>query len=102
MSKPEDKIHHSRRLHNDETAIERQSKIFKSHVQDPRHPSLEQSHRFAKKHAMNCGDPRCFMCGNPRKFFNEPTPQEKRLFQDVDKPNNKHSNGLQNDEKDIL
>jgi hypothetical protein len=26
----------------------------------------------------------CSMCGNPRKVFNEPTQQEKRLFQDLD------------------
>jgi len=47
---------------------------------------------------MNCGDSNCVMCGNPRKFFNEPTQQEKRLFQDVDTPNDRHSNGLTPDE----
>jgi hypothetical protein len=34
------------------------------------------------------------MCGNPRKFWGEPTQQEKRLFQDVEKVTDKHSNGL--------
>jgi hypothetical protein len=34
------------------------------------------------------------MCGNPRKTFKELTQQEKRLFQDVDTPNDRHSNGL--------
>jgi hypothetical protein len=34
------------------------------------------------------------LCGNPRKTFNELTAQEKRLFQDVDKVTDKHSNGL--------
>lgn len=24
----------------------------------------------------------CYMCGNPRKYFNEKTVQERRLFQD--------------------
>lgn len=98
MSKSEDKINHSRRLHKDESAIQRQAKILKSHVSESTHPSLEQSHRFSKKHAMNCGDPNCWMCGNPRKFFKERTIQEKRMFQDTDQVNDKHSNGLKDDQ----
>jgi hypothetical protein len=43
---------------------------------------------------MNCGNPKCVMCSNPRKTLKELTQQEKRLFQDVDTPNDKHSNGL--------
>ena len=43
---------------------------------------------------MNCGNPKCVMCANPRKTFKELTQQEKRLYQDVDKRSDKHSNGL--------
>ena len=43
---------------------------------------------------MNCGNPKCFMCSNPRKTFKELTQQEKRMFQDVEKITDKHSNGL--------
>ncbi len=36
---------------------------------------------FAKHHAVNCGNPKCIMCANPRKTFKELTAQEKRMFQ---------------------
>ena len=59
-------------------AIERQKRIAKSagvnHTEN-------QPHRYAKMHSLNCGDPNCVMCGNPRKFFNEPTLQEKRFIE---------------------
>lgn len=89
MSTEEDKFHHSRRLQKDQNAIAKQKKIAKAYgvpVQEP--------HKFAKHHAMNCGNPDCVMCGNPRKMFDEKTIQEKRMYQDADTPNDKHSNGL--------
>jgi hypothetical protein len=43
---------------------------------------------------MDCGNPQCPLCGNPRRINKQLTAQEKRLFQDVDTPNDKHSNGL--------
>jgi len=98
MSDPNDKFKHSKRLHQEETAIHKQQKIAKSHGA-PEHQY--QGHRFAKHHAMNCGDPKCVMCSNPRKTFKEPTAQEKKLFQDIDKHRNTHSNGKDNEE-DIL
>jgi hypothetical protein len=43
------------------------------------------------------------MCGNPRKTHKDKlTAQEKRLFQDAEKSTDRHSNGLKNDEEDIL
>jgi hypothetical protein len=46
-------------------------------------------------HAMDCGQPGCMMCGNPRKTHKDKlTAQEKRMFQDVEKTTDKHSNGL--------
>ena len=50
---------------------------------------------------MNCGNPNCVMCGNPRKVFKQPTQQEKRLFQDVDAHTNKHGNGLNINEENL-
>jgi hypothetical protein len=35
----------------------------------------------AKHSATTCGDSNCVMCGNPRKFWGEPTIQEKRFDQ---------------------
>jgi hypothetical protein len=89
MSTEQDKFNHSRRLQKDENAVKKQVKIAKEHgipVKDP--------HRLEKHHVMDCGNPKCVMCGNPRKTFKELTAQEKRLFQDVDTPNDRHSNGL--------
>jgi hypothetical protein len=88
MSKDEDKIKHSKRLHKAWTAIKKQLRIAKSHgLTKP----IEEPHRFAKHHAMDCGVPHCPVCSNPRhnetvKGKDKLTAQEKRLFQDIDKP----------------
>jgi hypothetical protein len=76
MSHEEDKFKHSKRLLKDENAINKQIKIAKSHGFP-----VGPEHRLAKIHATTCGDPDCVMCGNPRKFFKEPTIQEKRFDQ---------------------
>jgi hypothetical protein len=92
MSNDTAKFLNSRRRHKTDIAIARQLRIAKTYgvpVKDP--------HKFAKHHAMNCGNPKCVMCGNPRKTFNELTQQEKRLFQDVEKITDRHSNGLLTD-----
>lgn len=76
MSKEEDKIKHSKRLHNDESHIKKQVKIAKAYG-----VSVDEPHKLDKKHAMNCGNPNCVMCMNPRKAFKEPSIQEKRFDQ---------------------
>ena len=44
---------------------------------------------------MDCGNPQCPLCGNPRRTHKDTlTAQEKRLYQDVEKTSDKHSNGL--------
>lgn len=40
---------------------------------------LDQPHRFHKRKALNCGDPKCVMCSNPRKVFGEKTFQERKF-----------------------
>jgi len=94
MSTDEDKFKHSKRLLKDENAIKKQMKIAKEHKITEFNPKLEQPHRYHKHHVMNCGNPNCFMCANPRKVFNELTQQEKRLFQDLEKVTDRHSNGI--------
>jgi len=81
MSNEVDKFKSSRRRLKDENAVKRQTEIARAH-QAP----IDTPHKFAKHHAMNCGIPNCVMCGNPRRIFNEPTIQEQRMMQDVDKP----------------
>jgi len=97
VSTEQDKYKNSRRRLKDENAVKRQTKIAKEYGVPVKEP-----HKFAKRHAMNCGNPNCVMCGNPRKTFKELTQQEKRLFQDVDTTPDKHSNGLKNDQEDLL
>lgn len=77
MSTEEDKLKHSKRLHAKETAIKKQVKIAKAHGIEVKEP-----HMLAKHHAMDCGQPGCIMCGNPRKTWKEESIQEKRFKQD--------------------
>ena len=79
MSHEEEKVKHSKRILKTDNAVKKQVKIAKSAGSD-----ISQPHKFAKLHAMNCGNPKCFMCANPRKVFNEKTIQEKRLEQNID------------------
>jgi hypothetical protein len=76
MSTEEDKFKKSKRILEDENAIRKQLRIAKAHK-----VPVESPHQFAKHHAMNCGNPNCVMCGNPRKVFKEKTIQEKRFEQ---------------------
>ena len=93
MSKDEDKVKNSRRRQQDENAIAKQVKIAKSHG-TYNQPNIKQPHRLVKHHAMDCGNPDCYLCGNPRKTHKDKlTAQEKRLFQDVEETRDRHSNG---------
>ena len=76
MSKDADKIKHSKRLLKDDNAIAKQVKIAKEHG-----IPVTDGHRFNKHHAMDCGNPDCVMCGNPRKIWGERTVQEQRFDQ---------------------
>ena len=92
MSNELAKFLNSRRRLKDDNAVARQLRIASAHG-FPTGPE----HRFAKVHATTCGDSNCVICGNPRKFFGEPTVQERRMFQDVDHVRDTHSNGLDQD-----
>jgi hypothetical protein len=75
MSTEEDKFKHSKRLYNDEVAIKKQAKIAKEHGAPVKEP-----HRLHKHHAMDCGNPGCYLCGNARQHHG-PTVQEKKFLQ---------------------
>ena len=82
MSKDQDKFKHSKRLHKDHAAIEKQLKIAKSH--GIANKVVEEPHRLAKHHAMDCGVPNFPMCSNPRHnktVKDHLTIQEKRDLQ---------------------
>ena len=76
MSNEEDKFKHSKRLLKDENAIKKQEKIANEFGHDVKEP-----HRFNKHHALNCGNPKCVLCMNPRKSYGEKTIQEQRFDQ---------------------
>ena len=94
MSTAEDKFKHSKRLLKDDNAIKKQVKIAKAHGLTNKDKAIKEPHRMAKHHAMDCGQPGCVLCGNPRKIFKEKTMQEKRFLQDVDNRPNKHGKGI--------
>lgn len=95
MSNDTAKFINSRRRHKTDIAIARQVRIARQHGQGFNDQQIKQPHRHAKHHAMDCGNPHCFLCGNPRKTHKDRlTAQEKRLFQDLDRRTDRHSNGL--------
>lgn len=73
---PQEKEQHGKRIQQKERYIKKQIKIRKAHG----FPD-DVSHRYHKTSGTTCGNPNCFMCGNPRKFFKERTIQEKRFMQ---------------------
>jgi len=99
MSNETAKFLNSRRRHKTDVKIARQVKIAKAHGLTNKDRAVKEPHRLSKHHAMDCGQPGCMLCGNPRKIFKERTAQEKRMFQDVERKTDKHSNGLVPDDE---
>lgn len=98
MSNETAKFLNSRRRHKTDVAIARQVRIAKQHGMQFNDEIIRQPHRLAKHHTMDCGNPKCFMCGNPRKSHKDKmTAQEKKLFQDLDTNNRHHTNGSNTD-----
>jgi hypothetical protein len=93
MSTEADKFNHSKRLQQSENAVKKQVKIAKAHGLTDKDKAIKEPHRLEKHHAMDCGQPGCMLCGNPRKVWHELTAQEKRMFQDAEITRMRHSNG---------
>ena len=81
MSSTHEKDKHGERIQQKQNKLTKTMKLAKeyglSHV-------LKQPHKYHKQSPLNCGDPKCVMCGNPRKFFKEKTIQEKRFEQNLE------------------
>lgn len=97
MSNETAKFLNSRRRHKTDVAIARQVRIARQHGLGVNDRHIKEPHRHAKHHAMDCGQPGCALCGNPRRnpsYKSERlTAQERRLFQDLDRTTDRHSNG---------
>ena len=82
MSKEEDKIKHSKRLHADKVAVRKQIKIAKAHGLDEElsRELKYETNRFAKHHSVDFSYE--LYGKNPRKAYGDETIQEKRAKQD--------------------
>ena len=85
MSNELAKYLNSRRRFKDETAIQRQVKIAKAHGLGFHDKAIKEPHRLAKHHAMDCGQPGCMMCGNPRKTHKDKLTQQEKSFDQTKK-----------------
>jgi hypothetical protein len=92
MSTEEDKFKKSKRLLKDENAINKQLKIAREFGVPVKEP-----HKFAKQHALDCGNPQCLLCSS-EKVLGKKTIKERRFDQDLDNISDKRSNGLKNNE----
>jgi len=77
VSHEEDKIKNSSRRLKDENAIKKQVKIAKAMGMPVNEP-----HKLAKHHALDCGNPGCPLCSSPRKLYGERSIQERRFYQE--------------------
>lgn len=99
MSNETAKFLNSHRRHKTDVAIARQLRIAKQHGLGFNDQIIKEPHRLSKHHTMDCGNPKCYLCGNPRKSHKDKlTAQEKRLFQDTEIKRDRHSNGLDTDD----
>ena len=81
MSNDQDKIKHSKRIHQKDSTVKNKMRIAKAygwkHV-------LANPHKYLKCSLVSCGNSNCIFCMNPRRAFNEKTMQEKRNEQRKD------------------
>lgn len=85
MSAEQDKAKKNRRIERDQNAIQKQLRIGQSHSSSSS-KYLKQPNRLVKHRIMDCGRPRCQLCGNARKLKlkekDKLTMQERRFLQD--------------------
>ena len=84
MSSETEKTKKSLRRHETYKAIQKQIKIAKSKF-NYNTKLIEQPHRLAKHHAIDCGQPQCFICGNPRKTHKDTLTKQEKIAKQKDK-----------------
>ena len=73
MSDEITKVKRSSRKHDTWTVIAKRRKLLKDYKIDNR--AFKQKHRLSKMNGINCGNPGCMLCINPRRY-GEKTIQE--------------------------
>jgi hypothetical protein len=79
MSHQFDKEKHGERFNQKEKKLKRKMKLAKEYGLEH---ALDKPHKYHKSSIFGCGNPKCVMCMNPRKSFNELTIQERRCYQE--------------------
>lgn len=82
MSDQETRVKHSRRLYDDEVHIKKRTNTLKELHSSLDDRTKKQPHRLHKVTGMNCGNPKCVMCMNPRKAWKDMTVQEQSFYQE--------------------
>jgi hypothetical protein len=86
MRTPAERDKKNKRIQRDENAIKKQVKIAKQHNSfADENKMLKEPHRLAKHHAMDCGNPECYLCGNPRKTHKDKLTQQEKSFDQTKK-----------------
>jgi len=93
MSTEQDKIKKNNRIQKDENAVKKQTKIAKTFG-----VPVTEPHKFAKHHAMDCGNPKCLLCSG-EKVLGIKSIKERRSEQDLDNISDRRSNGLPTNEE---
>lgn len=73
----DNKVKKAKRLQRTANAIKKQMRIAKALGMTH---ALRQPHRFAKHHALDCGNPECLVCHSD-KIFHKPSLQEKKFIE---------------------
>lgn len=79
----EDSLKRLTRRQQKKNHIKKQAGLRSLYVCAESDPYHDQPHRYHKTKSLNCGDPNCMLCGNPRKFFGALTIQERK-FNEID------------------
>ena len=75
----DDRSKKAKRLQRTSNAIKKQLRIAKNSTWH-NNRLIEQPHRMAKHHALDCGNPKCLVC-HSEKVFRKPTLQEKKFIE---------------------
>lgn len=76
MSHDQHKLKHSKRRYDTNLIIKKRKKLLKEYNLDyANNLCIKQPHRLSRMNGINCGNPGCMLCINPRKY-GEKTIQE--------------------------